>query len=292
MSVDVSSKQNQGSMQKSNYQQIFEQNGIENIWPIVEPLIRNSIEIDFQYLNETSISLGNSKLGGQPDLPVSIGWPKDNAGDSLSFLGQLNFSETLSHDTERLLPSSGIAYFFYDAEQGVWGYDPNDQDKFKVIYTEATESLIRSAFPEDLPQQSRFKACGLKFCSTVSLPSWENETIHGLMTDDEADTYAGINIPDKATKLLGYADPIQGEMEEECAFIANGIYCGDTNQYQHPRAKEIIRQKDQWQLLFQIDSESDSGMDWGDGGRLYFWIKKDDLKDKKFDKCWLILQCS
>ncbi len=45
-------------------------------------------------------------------------------------------------------------------------------------------------------------------------------------------------------------------------------------------------------LLTQINSEEDkTGMMWGDAGRLYFWMKKQDLKYLDFDKYWLILQC-
>jgi len=28
----------------------------------------------------------------------------------------------------------------------------------------------------------------------------------------------------------------------------------------------------------------------GDSGHIYFWIKKEDLKNKNFDNVWLILQ--
>lgn len=33
-------------------------------------------------------------------------------------------------------------------------------------------------------------------------------------------------------------------------------------------------------------------MMWGDVGRIYFWIREQDLKNFDFDKTWLILQCS
>ena len=31
---------------------------------------------------------------------------------------------------------------------------------------------------------------------------------------------------------------------------------------------------------------------WGDVGRLYFWIRDADLRARRFDATWLILQCS
>ena len=34
------------------------------------------------------------------------------------------------------------------------------------------------------------------------------------------------------------------------------------------------------------------GMMWGDCGRLYFWIRQQDLASKAFEKSWMILQCS
>jgi len=35
-------------------------------------------------------------------------------------------------------------------------------------------------------------------------------------------------------------------------------------------------------LLLQIDSEDDAGMMWGDVGRLYWWMKKDELTRRDF----------
>jgi uncharacterized protein YwqG len=32
-------------------------------------------------------------------------------------------------------------------------------------------------------------------------------------------------------------------------------------------------------------------MMWGDVGRLYYWIKHDDLVARNWDLTWLILQC-
>jgi len=30
---------------------------------------------------------------------------------------------------------------------------------------------------------------------------------------------------------------------------------------------------------------------WGDLGRIYYWIRDDDLAARRFDRSWLVLQC-
>lgn len=46
-----------------------------------------------------------------------------------------------------------------------------------------------------------------------------------------------------------------------------------------------------WHLLLQIDSDDDTGMMWGHAGRIYYWIREQDLMVRVFDEAWLILQC-
>ena len=80
-------------------------------------------------------------------------------------------------------------------------------------------------------------------------------------------------------------------MELECQLVTNGINCGDSNGYKDPRVKELEKEKNEWKLLLQIDSDDKTGMMWGDSGRLYYWIKQKDLESLNFDKSWIVLQC-
>lgn len=43
-------------------------------------------------------------------------------------------------------------------------------------------------------------------------------------------------------------------------------------------------------LLLQFDSNQGAGMEWGDVGRLYFWIHPDDLRARRFDRVRLEFQ--
>jgi uncharacterized protein YwqG len=47
---------------------------------------------------------------------------------------------------------------------------------------------------------------------------------------------------------------------------------------------------DDWLLLFQVDTDDNTKMTWGDVGMLYFWIRRQDLKRRRFDRVWVILE--
>jgi uncharacterized protein YwqG len=40
-----------------------------------------------------------------------------------------------------------------------------------------------------------------------------------------------------------------------------------------------------------LGHQDEAGMMWGDVGRLYYWIKHEDLKAARWELSWLILQC-
>jgi hypothetical protein len=57
------------------------------------------------------------------------------------------------------------------------------------------------------------------------------------------------------------------------------------------RASTYLERADRWQLVLQIDSDSEAGMQWGDAGRIYVCIRKKDLADSRFERCWTMMQC-
>jgi len=283
---------------EDNLRARFENSGILKHWDFFKSHLRNEILAKPRTVNEDALILGQSKIGGQPDLPKNIEWFKEDNGKRLSFIGQINLSEVTEFDKSKSLPSQGILYFFYSARADAWGFDIKDKDKFKVFYYEGqSEDLERKEFPADLSKYSRYKPCKLSFQSSVSLPNWEHDYVSKQLNKKEIDKYLeateDLDINVEKNKLLGHSDNIQGPMELECQLVTNGLYCGDETGYNDPKAKELGKGADDWILLFQVDSNyEESGMMWGDVGMLYFWIRKDDLKNKRFDKCWLISQCA
>lgn len=80
-------------------------------------------------------------------------------------------------------------------------------------------------------------------------------------------------------------------MQLECQLVSHGLYCGDSSGYQDPRAAELEPGAVEWRLLLQIDSEDDAGMMWGDVGRIYYWMHRQDLANRNWEKARLCFQC-
>jgi len=92
--------------------------------------------------------------------------------------------------------------------------------------------------------------------------------------------------------LLGQPQLIQGDMRDECQLASSDGYVGSAEGYDSDRAKELRAGARDWLLLLQLDSEDQApGWMWGDVGRLYFWIRVQDLRARKFERVWMVLQC-
>lgn len=288
---------------KKNKEQKNDNNAISEL---IKKLTKNEIEIT----TGENIALPNSsKFGGKPYLPKNFEWPRfeaenfenELANRPLSFLCQINLEETAKYDTNGLLPKTGMLYFFYDIESERWGFDPEDNGCAKVYYFDSTDSFEPIELPSDLNEIFIVPELSISFKCGKSIPSYEELEIHDSsnVNWEEYDNLAqslGYNLEIERHKLLGYANLVQNEALTECERITRGLYCGDSKSYQETSDEEnidIYEKASGWILLFQMSTIEKDGFEimWGDCGCIYFYIKKDDLKNKRFDKVWLVLQC-
>jgi uncharacterized protein YwqG len=228
-----------------------------------------------------------------PDLPASTEWP-EYKGVPQSFIAQINLAETHEYDLRGRLPRSGILSFFYDSAQGVWGFDPSDKDGWEVLYTEDSVNLAPRAFPDGLPAQGRFRPVALRPEGEITYPRSELSELEALGLDaDEGGTYEELIEEGEGSihRLLGHPNPIQGDMQLECQLVSHGLYLGNASGYREPMAAELRPGAVDWRLLLQIDSEEDAQMMWGDGGRIYYWMHKDAMRERQWDEARLVLQC-
>jgi hypothetical protein len=282
--------------------------GLSRLTETVLPLARECILIGTTATDDDAIPVGSSKLGGSPDLPPGFTWPVWQNRPQ-AFIAQFRLSELPALEGEVRLPRDGLLSFFYDSAQSTWGSSPADAGSWSVLYDAGDPAALQRTAPPEAPSPPRswwqrlllpgapqgtakYRPCALAFHRGLSLPSWE--TLDDWrpfieMTDAERDAYcdllvslpelfAGAPIP--GHRLLGYADPIQGEMEGEVAAVTADAYQG------HDAADAS-----EWQLLLQVDSDGPAGMMWGDAGMIYYWIHRRDLAAARFDATWLVLQC-
>jgi len=274
------------------------QAGLSRIANELEKLAMLSIRLKVAAPSDEELKPGCSKLGGTPDLPNGTAWPKCD-GVPMALLAQIRMQNAAPYDPHGRLPSSGIIYFFYEAEAQKWGFDPDNRGNWKVIYYDGDLATLRSTPPPpSLPKDSSFRACKATFSSEITLPSWESRQIERLkLSKEENDEYvhllaAWCEKDRTINRLLGHPDQIQGEMQLECQLASHGLYVGNSSGYYDPRSRALDAGADDWQLLLQIDSEDENmGAMWGDVGRVYFWIREQDLKKRDFSNVWLILQC-
>jgi uncharacterized protein YwqG len=271
----------------------------DQLLPLFQPTIAaSSQQVEF----EREIPLGASKLGGRPDMPPTLVWPHYHERP-LEFIAQINLAETAPYDADGVLPTQGRLLCFYDVQQWLDG-DPFEQGRFCVYYdTSDVAVLQRTDYPETA--EAEFRPCALTFAAALTLPSLESKPLLAdiqlydyYLTDTperQVEIHAYLNLTElayqgmSAHQLLGWPEQIQGDVFVEMIRAANGIPMGKTlpNVYQTYGA-----QIDEWQLLLQIDSDQKANMMWGDVGALYWCIRRDDLRNLRFDNVIVTMQCS
>jgi len=278
--------------------------------------------LEFSAATSTTVPMGATKIGGRPDLPKETPWPRRSdrireramepvlGAIPLAFLAQVDLAEAaqaLPAD-ENPLPASGVLSFFYDAYDQPWGYDPEDRQDFRVIYSGPAEELLPATPPEDLPEVCRFGQRAASLHRKSSIPSDRSEEIHDLgLTDEEYERYLAFRDDQRtnpsrmlfASGFLGHPDAVQdARMEVECELCSRGIdpeaYWGSIRAGGDPSRRIAALAegaKGAWRLLLQLDADYESGMEWWyDTGMLYFWVTERGLREEDFDEVWVVLQ--
>ncbi len=280
-------------MDKAGVRAAFVAAGLSRLLKDIDYISKDSIRLYTTPAEEYDISIGASRIGGVPDLPPGFTWP-DWKGVPQSFIAQINLDDERQYDPNGALPQSGMLWFFYDAQQETYGADPADLGGWRVIFSDNYSGLQRTAAPANLPAESQFKVCSISFASEITLSQQPKLEIPDFdWTDDEVHKYETLlsmfpNPDDHAAlhnRLLGNPETIQDDMRLECQLASHSVT--DIND---PRAAALLKGAMDWQLLLQIDTDERIGMRWGDAGMIYFWITGSDLKARRFDRTWLVLQ--
>ena len=280
-------------MQKDEIMQQLIGQGLAQTSDDIVRLLLPSIRIKPRPADEQSLAVGQSKMGGLPDLPAQTPWPLWK-NVPLSFVAQIRLRDVTAHDVQNLLPHTGLLSFFYDPAQQVYGDNPAERDGWKVIYTKDDKvPLTRFAAPAALPANARFTASALDFSTEQTLPQRPSDHLKTLAwTEQESKSYEAFlaKYPSEADhkvsrhRMLGYPDELQDDMRIEAQFASHGVNSHDA------RAAALAAGAANWQLLLQVDTDERAGIHWPDAGTIYYWIEEQALRAQNFNNVWLVLQ--
>lgn len=224
------------------------------------------------------VPIGASRMGGDPDLPAGFGWPFRKRLDCLL---QIRLSDVPRHLVPEECPERGMLWFFYDAVGQPWSNDGRDADGTRVLYHPSEDDLRRTPPPRPERHRSNRRRvaspCRVRIHEEWTLPEGpEIEEVGDLDAFFERHHALSARLADgdqdPEHRLFGHPKSIQGEVIDYATTAG-------------------------WDRLhlLQLDSDdrrgSSPGWMWGDGGRLYFVIRRDDLAARDFTNVEMALQC-
>jgi hypothetical protein len=265
--------------------------------------------------------LGASRLGGRPDLPATMLWPRVG-GAYLSFVAQLDLA-SLPPLPESPLPPAGLLSFFLGASELAKDIE------HRVLLVEDA-ALVRARLPagapmrEDLGGPAGYDPVVPRIATAVSLPGYGSRLPRQLsFADDDAamERYhelvesLGGSLEYGKSLLLGHADGDEledvidayaaraglespryldrGSIEDD---VAQAREAGDRlraaraaerlarHEWWQANALEVAQKSHEWRLLLSLNSHAETGMCFWDAGTLNFYVHVDDLRARRFDR--------
>ncbi|URZ00365.1 YwqG family protein [Clostridium felsineum] len=282
--------------------ELLEEYELTDIKDYIYKNIKNSIYLSLTGEDDYKVQ-GVSRVGGYPDVPEKFEWPSTKDGEPMTFIAQLNLKEISLSDENDFLPKGGILYFFMGIDEPAYDIE------HKVVFVEADKNLmIRkpdkvTVLEEDyeesfVPYKIESKAC-------VEIPNYAYMDYDIIEDSDEyfsleesirfenqGENYIG--------KIYGYPEDQHNDSELEAALkiIANHKYSYSSKDKEKLIAAlngdegKADAEINDIVMLLEIDSNSKIGFSWWDCGVIHFFIRKEDLKNRNFDKTYLSLYSS
>jgi uncharacterized protein YwqG len=251
--------------------------------------------IHFQILNE-EVLIGQSKIGGLPHLRRDEEYPINERG-FFEFVVQLNFEEL--NVESKILPKKGILNLFVGAIS---------QNEYECIfYPELPDDLEKKEVPRNTPflgDTDFTQTKSGKFERSIEKnnyndlflisESWSHKDPVYLKIMGFGELETNILFDYKNNYKVDFFGRISGvckvedliKSKEECFQLGKLsweewkdkiIQFDRDKKYHEEKYKELI-------CLLSIPTNYEVGMVWGDMGRVEFFIMKEDLISKRFDK--------
>ena len=239
----------------------------EDLENLVKPLIKEATKIIVKASSEMpKDSHVKSHFGGQPYFEKGEKWPETKDGNKLEFVFQI-FNENNS-----VLPENiKLIQFYYDLNGDELPFDTVDDGWFVKIYEdlhkENTEKIEIIEKPRD---HHTVNYCEIEYEAIKSLPDWEG-------IEDYSQNASMLScVLDENEPWRNYQEIVEELIGEQELWSQLGGY---------PRWLQGNENPDDCIFLFQLDSEDNAGLMWGDCGLVYVFY---DNENKKLE---FVLQC-
>lgn len=242
------------------------------------------------------LPLWASKVGGKPYLPKDFEYPISSNGIPLKLLAQINLSDVPSND---FLPKTGILSFFIEPALGKYSYGQdhknlNNQDGFRVFYFEDIcddNNQLMTDFSEfeshwlhddtysPLSNDNQNFAMSFDLDTEIISACDYHSAEHFFGINDYYQIY---NVKGDDKKLLRFLQKIDNSGHK---LLGYPFFTQMDPRFENVQFKDYI-------LLFQLDSDEDYHIMWGDCGVGNFFIHPDDLKNLDFSKVVYYWDCT
>lgn len=284
---------------------------------LVFMMFRPAVVLKKEHCPQDEAPIGSSRFGGDPDLPEGVEWPTNRDGRLLTFIAQIrieDFRELLHEDPD--WPDSGVIVFFTENDSIRDGIMHKDEDYFWMCYYPEGTRLVRTARPEELDHQepdhtlryldmeTRLEHARLvvrdRFMMHPRIPDFEGYALSrndikrlGRLSDSCYEYEGFLNTGEP--HILGGSSVEAQEGAMTGAVLAHGDYQMDTRLGEPWYSQESFRKAEanarDWRLVLQVGSDNDHNFGC-DGGNIFFFAHKDDLRDGSLARCWAIVDGS
>ncbi|MEL6543114.1 MAG: DUF1963 domain-containing protein, partial [Myxococcota bacterium] len=227
--------------------------------------------------------LGNHRVGGMPDLPPSIPYPRFEEGEethAYEFLGQIDCAAVAP--MQDYLPRTGFLFFFLSTIHDVYGGD--GERVARVFWFDGPREELVSGASLAIAQDEYFEMMGEagfraeaamiasppEFYAASQNPHLFRGPAQALEDDDD--------FLEVAQEVFG--EPLRDRYEFD---IGVGTY-GFTQHEDPEHSASLVRKgaPEDWVILYHVKSRGD--FQWGDAGDLFFVIHKSDLAQRDFSR--------
>lgn len=267
---------------------VYDENDKQEFIKLIKPAIGFKTSKAFDKL----LSIGSSKLGGQPDLPKSFIWPIYK-NEPLTFCGQFNCAEFTHLDIEHKMPKKGIIHIFIYIDQNYPAFLMN-KESYKLAYTPSIENLVRTEFPSNYFKEGIFEVASISFYEHYSIPDTLGYKMEKLRSNNPSCAqYVNFirDIEDIINDITVHQEndgrhQILGEsyMNMDFSFALTSLDFKSQEEYENSLDKVIDLQKKYFPIIQFCYNDANTNMNKFGDGTAGFGLKSEDLFVLNFDK--------